>query len=98
MTILVTLTAMSILVTLTAISVLFFLAYLTVLPRSRPLGAVKYRGHELPSAYNFVSSTAVRALETTTLVYIAPTHPDVRQGVPIVFRIFDRLGVPLVQR
>lgn len=52
----------------------------------------KSRNRELPSEYAFSATTAVRALETTYLPYIAPPRPDVRRVQPIIFRAFERAG------
>lgn len=52
----------------------------------------KSRTHEFPSEYAFTATTAVRALETTYLPYIAPPRPDVRRAGPIIFRAFARAG------
>ena len=50
--------------------------------------------HALPRDYAFSSSTAVRALETTRLVYTAPGQPDLKRFTPVIFRVFDRVAGP----
>lgn len=76
------------------ISIVVFLASLAIFglfwTRSSTRFGASRSQYEMPSDYSFVSSTAVRALETTNLAYIAPAHPDVRQAMPVVFRVFDR--------